>query len=170
MAELNGNHSLDIESIVKSVLPQERLTSMEFRELETSEKCMYSFRLQSTGERGGYSEIYIQQVNGEVTLQDYIKLPIENQGFEVEVSRAKGFMFYDLGATTPKGGVRELEVHPERSKGHVLTFKVNTEKAKPALWHYLETVEEVMEDFFKGEICSLDLYLSMIRSRTLPTS
>jgi len=105
----------------------------------------------------------VTESNGDLILEDLVKLEERNSGFERDLSSLKCCMYYDLGAVTPEGGVSDLGFYSARG-GQVVSFKVGKDKAAKALWHYMDTVCEVMGGFFRryGEI---DLAISLARER-----
>ena len=156
------NNSLDIEGMLNSALTSERLSSMKLEKLEKSDGELYSFILQSTGDREGLSDIRIRQSNGDIILEDRVSLPKDNQGFEEDIVLLKKSMYGDLGAVA-SGDVRNL-CYRATPIGHILSFIVSKEKAKKALHHYIDIASEVMGEFFRG-YGEIDLAFSLARER-----
>lgn len=166
MTKLSEVHSLDLKKILDHALDSERLASIELITLTTSEDGAYSLILQGMGKRNGYSEINIQQINGEVFVKDSIRLSTENEGFQRELSQLKAAWYHGLGGVA-SGDVRGLCHYREiKSQRQTLSFKVDTEKAHKALWHYMDISAEVMGEFFKG-YGTIDLAVSMARKPSL---
>lgn len=148
----------DLVKIMKSAFGPRRSANIEVGKLETPEEGIYTFRLDSTGEREGYSEIRIEQKNGKVSLRDAVTLPRENSGFQGDISRLKYCMYVDEGALS-QGGVMGLF-----EANGILSFNVDQKVAYHALHHYLHTSAEIMSKFFKG-FGNIDLAFSMARPR-----
>jgi hypothetical protein len=154
--------TLDIGAIVKSASTPKRLTSMEVRKLENKQGELYAFRLESTGDRKGSSEVRIKQVNGRIVLEDYVSLPEKNSGFGGDIVLLKQMMYEDRGAVA-SGAVTDLH-HGVAPKGYKLSFSVTREEAQKALHCYMGICLEVMGEFFKG-FGEIDLAFSMARGR-----
>ena len=157
-----ANKSLDIKGMFDGALTSERRTSMKLEKLENNPEELAAYRLQGTGNRKGSSDIRIKQINGEIYLEDCVKLDEDNRGFEEDIGLLKRFMYEDLGAVA-SGDVRDL-LELDTSKGYTVSFKVDNDKAQKALKHYIDISSEVMGSYFR-EYPEIHLAFSLARER-----
>lgn len=149
----------NLEKMLKRALTSERLTSMELKKQKKRKGDLYSFRLQGNGKTEGFSDIRIMQKNGEIFVEDCVKLPQKNRGYEKDIVLLKKAMYEDRGAL---GNVDNLG-YKENRTGHTLSFSVSKDEYK-ALHHYIDVASEVMGKFFQGP-GEIHLAFSLARER-----